>query len=392
MNKESVTNNKYIVKNLAPWMLDELLAFSEFAKFDLILLREQKDFYLPGLEKLKQKGINVYIKPFKNKFNYYKFKMVVNYVFRNLLNFFPGFNFAIGVKGIIWFLRLDSDLFDGNSKIHAQFATQATIVAQLIKEFYTGKPEYSFTFHAHDIYFENKWFKRMVLNSRNAFSISEYNINYVKGHFDISDKVKLSRLGVFCNLIDKKEKKKVREGFRMGLISWFMPKKGIIYLLQAIKQLRDEGFENFKLILAGDGPLKDEIKEFIKIHNLEEVNYVGQLDNKQKIEFFKDLDVFVLPSISLENDQDGIPVVLMEAIAYELPIISTNISGIPEICINEYNGFLIEEKNSRQIVDKIRLLRDDDLRRDKFSKRSLRLSEEYDIRINSLKKIQLLNW
>ena len=163
-------------------MLDELLAFSEFAKFDLILLREQKDFYLPGLEKLKQKGINIYTKPFENEFNYRKYKTAILFVFRNLFNFFPGFNIAIGVKGIIWFLQLDSNLFDKNSKIHAQFATQAALVAQLIKELYKGKPEYSFTFHAHDIYFENKWFKRMVLNSRNAFSISEYNINYVKDY------------------------------------------------------------------------------------------------------------------------------------------------------------------------------------------------------------------
>ena len=192
--------------------------------------------------------------------------------------------------------------------------------------------------------------------------------------------------------MDKKEENDKKEEFKIGLISWFMPKKGIIYLLQAVKQLRDEGFESLKLILAGDGPLKEEITEFIETHSLKEIEYVGQLNNEQKIDFFKDLDVFILPSISLEDDQDRIPVVLMEAIAYGLPLISTNVSGIPEICINEFNGFLIDEKNSRQIADKIRLLKGDSLRRDKFSKMSLKLSGEYDIRINSLKKIEILNW
>ena len=113
---------------------------------------------------------------------------------------------------------------------------------------------------------------------------------------------------------------------------------------------------------------------------------------EQKINFFKELDIFVLPSISLENDQDGIPVVLMEAIAASLPLISTNVSGIPEICIDNYNGFLIEEKNVNQLVDATKSLVHNTSKRLEFSKNSFSLSKEYDISLNSNNKILDLGW
>ena len=92
--------------------------------------------------------------------------------------------------------------------------------------------------------------------------------------------------------------------------------------------------------------MKHEFLDYVKLNKLSDrIFFVGKVKGESKDEFFRNLDAFVLPSISLKNDQDGIPVVLMEAIAYGLPLISTNVSGIPEICINNFNGYLIEEKN-----------------------------------------------
>jgi len=148
-------------------------------------------------------------------------------------------------------------------------------------------------------------------------------------------------------------------------------KKGIFYLLEAIKLLKNY---NIELILAGDGPLKQKITQFIDKEKLTDiVTYIGKLKDCEKENFFKSLDVFVLPAITVSNDMDGIPVVLMEAISYGLPIISTNVSGIPEICKNNYNGFLIQEKNVNAIVNAITKLYNDKTLIKQFSINSLEL-------------------
>jgi len=176
-------------------------------------------------------------------------------------------------------------------------------------------------------------------------------------------------------------------------MSWFVEKKGVKYLLEALKIVKGKGYNKVKLILAGDGPLKEDYLKYIYENDIESlVDYIGSVDGNTKVDFYNSLDAFILPSISLPNDQDGIPVVLMESIAYGLPIISTNVSGIPEICIDKYNGFLLEEKNTEVIVKAIISLIDDRQQLAKYSKNSLQLRKEYDIEINSKEKMKAMGW
>lgn len=380
----------YIIKNLAPWMLDELIAFSQTTFFDIVFLRPQKDFYADGLSQIKNNGVKIYIKP-TSKNNFFKKLLLISRFFlSNISNFSFDYNGVIGLKSIYWFLRMDLSIFSSDSNIHAQFATQASIIALLIKIYFKNIPEYSFTFHAYDIYFSNKWFSLLVKNCNKAFSISQFNIDYVKRKYINSDNIILSRLGVFRDNNVKIKKNNKHESFTLGLMSWFIDKKGIRYLLEAIKQLSDI---NIKLILAGDGPLKPDILTFIKVNNLNnKVKYIGKIKGEQKKNFLESLDTFILPAITIPNDMDGIPVVLMEAISYGLPIISTNVSGIPEICINDYNGLLIQEKNVSEIKETIKKLYNDKLLKENFSFNALELSNEYDIVKNSKQKLLMMNW
>ena len=388
-----MNNNKYIIKKLSPWMMDELLAFSEITTFDVIFLREQDVFYKDTIQQLKSKNVNVYIKPYSLNRSIKKLFVSLQFLFSNLFSFGFDYNGVIGLKSIVWFLRLDMSLFSENSKIHTQFATQAALISLLIKKYFNGKPEHSFTFHAHDIYFNNKWFKLMVDQSHKSFSISEYNINYINKNYLQSDKVKLARLGVFRDLTDKIEKEDNSEVLSLGLISRLVEKKGISYLLQALLDIKKMKKYKVKLTIAGNGPLTDEILEFVKENNLTDiVRYIGIIKGVQKQEFFNNLDVFILPSITLKNDMDGIPVVLMEAVAASLPIISTNVSGIPEICHDDYNGLLIEEKNVEAIIKAIDFMAENESKRKFYAKNSLLLSKEYDIVLNSKSKISELGW
>lgn len=388
-----MTNNKYIIKSLAPWMMDELIAFSEIANFDIIFLRDQDKFYEEGIQKLRSNKVYIFTKPYSNKNLLKKLVIVITFFFTNIVKFSSNYNFVIGVKSIFWFLRLDLSHFSKGSNIHAQFATQAAIVSLLIKKYFNDSPKFSFTFHAYDIYFKNNWFNILVNNSHKAFSISQYNIIYVKKYCNTVDKIILSRLGVFIPEMAKLEPTNNIK-FTLGLISWFVEKKGIKYLLQSFAAFNKKGYTNIKLILAGDGPLKEEILSFIDAHNLNDsIKYIGKIKGKEKEKFFKSIDAFILPAISLTNDQDGIPVVLMEAISYGIPIISTKVSGIPEICINNYNGLLIEEKRPDILYHAIKELIDCKEKTYKFSINSLNLAKtEYNIKTNSLRKLNYMSW
>jgi glycosyltransferase involved in cell wall biosynthesis len=372
-------------------MFDELMAFSKITQFKVILLRSPSSFYYDDLQKLRENGVDVLIKPFKYNYLLKKILFIAPFLIKNVNKFASGYNFVVGFKSILWFLKLDLNHFTQQSlSIHAQFATQASVVALMVKQFHKANTQYSFTFHAYDIYFDNKWFSLLVNESENAFSISQYNIDYITANYKKLNmkKIKLSRLGVFR----PKEIARVENDiFTVGLMSWFVPKKGIKYLLDAIKKISEE--TQIKLILAGDGPLKKNIIKYIKTYSLEKsIQYIGKIKGKQKEDFFNSLDVFVLPSTSLPTDQDGIPVVLMEAISYGLPIISTDISGIPEICRNNYNGYLIPQKNVDLLAEALAKLKNDDAIRDKFGKSSLELSIKYDIIHNSKTKLEELNW
>ena len=389
-----MNKNIYLIKKLAPWMIDELIAFSEITSFEIIFLRKQDGFYDDTINQLKENDIKIYTKPYALNNFFKKIIFIVKFVFSNLFKFTFDYNGVLGLKSVVWFLRLDLSMFSPETKIHTQFATQGALVSLLIKRYFKDMPQYSFTFHAYDIYFKNGWFNLLVDESYRSFSISDYNINYINENYQPSENIKLSRLGVFRDQL-KSDRSVINEDgvLRLGLISWFIEKKGIIYLLEALVELKKNGVSNIEFILAGDGPLKKEYLNFIEKNDLgDTVNYVGTLKGQEKIDFFKKIDIFILPSIELKNDKDGIPVVLMEAIAASLPIISTDVSGIPEICYNDYNGILIEERNVTEIVKAINFMIENKAKRMLYGENSLKLSEQYDIVLNSKKKVKELEW
>lgn len=374
-------------------MLDELIAFSKFTKFNTVFLRTPPSFYNEGLKTLKDNGIEISVKPFNYDFLFRKLLFSFLFFVRNFNKFIGGYSSVIGFKSLLWFLRLDLNYFKQPLSIHAQFATQPAIIALMIKQFYKSNVKYSFTFHAYDIYFDNKWFSLLVNESESAFSISKYNINYVDKKFKNlnTNKIKLSRLGVFRPENIESQKAKKNGIIKLGLMSWFVEKKGVKYLLEAMKVISKGN--KIKLILAGDGPLKEEIINYINENDLNEhIEYIGGVKGKKKEEFFKSLDAFVLSAISLPNDQDGIPVVLMEAISYGLPLISTNVSGIPEICKNDYNGILVPERDVNALIISIHKLMEHKTLKSSFRMKSLELSLKYDIEINSEDKVQMMRW
>ena len=384
----------YLIKNPSAWMMDELIAFSYFTKFRVIFIRKPGAFYQPRIEQLKANGIDVVFCPFKYQLKVKKLLFSFGFLLKHASHFLSWYSFVVGIKSIWWFLFSDDRYFNKNVSIHAQFATQPTLLAMLLKRYYKKHIiDYYFTLHAYDIFLDNRWFVLLVNNATKCFSISEYNIKYVQKKYAGIEaaKLEIARLGAFSNPSGYKIKD--TDGvFRLGFISWFVEKKGITYLLQAMQVIAARN-KYIQLFIAGDGPLRKEIETFISDHQLQDsIHYVGKLNNEEKNQFFADLDALVLPSVTLKNDKDGIPVVLMEAISYGLPIISTNISGIPEICIDQFNGLLIPEKNVKALVDAIGTLYNNKQLMETFSGNAIQLFKRYKIEDNSLMKLKSLNW
>ena len=137
-------------------------------------------------------------------------------------------------------------------------------------------------------------------------------------------------------------------------VSNFVEKKGHFYTLSAFKELLNF-YPNVQLILAGDGYLKGKIQELVNNLGLnKKVIFPGAVNHKQVSNFMSKADVFLHHSVtSTQGDKEGIPNVIMEAMATGLPCISTLHAGIPELIRDGVNGFLVEEKDINGYVQKM---------------------------------------
>ena len=136
----------------------------------------------------------------------------------------------------------------------------------------------------------------------------------------------------------------------IGTIAEWTKNKGIIYLIKAtqILELKEKEFDVI-LIGSGENPDKEKMYNYDKKYNLDNVRLIEFIPNAVK--YLKAFDIFVLPSL-----KEGLPYTIIEAMAAQLPIIATNVGGIPEMIENNINGILIEPKNPDLIRKKITYL------------------------------------
>jgi len=131
---------------------------------------------------------------------------------------------------------------------------------------------------------------------------------------------------------------------RLLTVALLDPKKGIPYLLEALAQLRKKR-DDFVLDIVGDGPNRAEYEELTRKLGLQDIVRFHGLKTKQEVaEFMRKADVFVLPS-----EWENLPCVIIEAMASGLPIVATNVGGIPEIVNNEA-GILVPPKDAQALA------------------------------------------
>ena len=171
-------------------------------------------------------------------------------------------------------------------------------------------------------------------------------------------KIVVHRMGIdtgkFCYL----PRKPVKDGkVRLLTVARLIEKKGVQYAVQAVADVLKR-YSNIEYNIVGDGPAKNTLEGLIEELNVgNNVKLLGWRHQEEIIELMKHTDVFIAPSVvGGDGDEEGIPVVLMEALAQGMPVLSTQHSGIPELVQDGESGFLVPERNVEALADKLEFL------------------------------------
>ena len=162
--------------------------------------------------------------------------------------------------------------------------------------------------------------------------------------------------------------------------------KGTVVLLQALAALGQRGLHPL-LTVVGDGPSKTKAVELANRLGLEgQVNWAGAIGHDRIRAFYDEADVFCLPSFV-----EGVPIVLMEAMAMEVPVVANAITGIVELVENGVSGFLIRPGRVDQLSERLaQLLADDKLRKSMGRAGRAKVAAEYDLERNARQLARML--
>ena len=138
--------------------------------------------------------------------------------------------------------------------------------------------------------------------------------------------------------------------FRILFVGRHIERKGIEYLIKAAALLDSE---KFQVRIVGAGDLTEKLKEQAP----EQVLFLGKVSKEELAKEYQNANCFVLPSIvDSRGDTEGLGVVLIEAVEYGVPIIASNVGGIPDVVIDKKTGLLVPEKNPEALAAAIKEL------------------------------------
>ncbi|MBZ0167281.1 MAG: glycosyltransferase family 4 protein, partial [Candidatus Omnitrophica bacterium] len=268
--------------------------------------------------------------------------------------------------------------------LHAHFATYPALVALLMGKL-TGI-NYTLTTHAHDIFLDKILLNEKIQGAKAVATISQYNRHYLGEHCgaDILPKIHIVHCGLDLKEWDYQPRRNGRQGKTIVCVGRLTNMKGFENLIHACQLIKDE--VDFRCHIVGDGDLRPRFEQLIRDYGLNDrIVLEGVLDSAEVRKLIQQADVFAVPSIWDDGDgQDGIPLVLMEALALGTPSVASRISGIPELIIDGQTGLLAEPGDVQTLADKMkRLLADKALQERLASSGRKKIEEEFDIAKNA---------
>jgi len=195
-------------------------------------------------------------------------------------------------------------------------------------------------------------------------------------------KINVHRSGVHLSKFHfQLRKPKTNEKIRLLTVGRLVEKKGIQYGVQAVAKFL-KNYPNIEYRIVGDGPLKDTLQELIEeLKVCGNIKLLGWQKREQIIELLQEADIFLAPSVTSQNgDREGIPGTIIEALACGLPVLSTWHSGIPEVVQDGESGFLVPERDTDILAEKLQyLIENTDLWAEMGRKGRRYVEEHYDI-------------
>lgn len=251
---------------------------------------------------------------------------------------------------------------DEISHLHAHFISLPGSIAFWMSQI--SSIPFSCSAHAHDIYTSGKSeLNRKIDAAKFIITCTSYNKKYLDAMVGRRSRDKIIHIYHGIDLNQWPQRKRVGivgNEIHILTIGRLVEKKGIIFLLDAVKLLRERGCK-VKASVIGDGPLMTDFVKYIRKYNLSEiVHFFGALAQNSVKEIYQMSDIFVLPSVvTSSGDRDGLPNVLLEALTVGVPVISTAVSAISELIIDGRSGILVPEKDPEAIVNAVLKLQND---------------------------------
>lgn len=274
----------------------------------------------------------------------------------------------------------------GITHVHAHFANHPAAAAFVIRRL-VGIP-YSFTGHGADLQVDQHMLCEKVRDAEFVVAISRYNRDFIVKHCggQARTKVVVIHCGVDTNVfrVTRRQPDDVRP-FTIMCTGTFYEVKGHAYLIDACRLLKERGVE-FVCNLVGTGPLEETLIEQVKSSGLQQhVLFLGQKNRSEIAALLERADAVCAPSIPTESGRrEGIPVVIMEAMASGVPVVASHLSGIPELIAHEQDGLLVPPKDPGAIADAVQRLCNDRALRDRLGKAAREtITRDFDLFTNA---------
>ena len=198
--------------------------------------------------------------------------------------------------------------------------------------------------------------EKKALFSKKVITISEYNKNYLEKTYPQipSDKIQVIHIGLDLEKF-KPFNRARNNNFTILSIGRLVEKKGFRYLMKACAELKRKNIDFVCRIIYAGNESKNEIfrlYEELGLHN--HVELIPNVSQEKILDYYTNADCFVLPCVVGKNgDRDGIPTVIIEALAMGLPVVSTPVSGIPEVIIERETGLLVKPSDTQALSEAI---------------------------------------
>jgi colanic acid/amylovoran biosynthesis glycosyltransferase len=269
--------------------------------------------------------------------------------------------------------------------LHAHFATSATTVARLAAKF--AGVSYTLTAHAKDIFHDSIDRNDVALKLRDAaavVTVSDYNVRFLQEMYG-ADAAHVVRVYNGMDLEHFPYAAPEARAPRIISVGRLIEKKGFRDLLQACALLARRKVD-FVCQIVGSGELEAELRlEIIRLELQDRVELLGPRPQSEVIQLVQQAAVMAAPCVvGSDGNRDGLPTVLLEAMALGTPSVSTDVTGIPEVVKDDETGLMVPQHNPLALSNALqRLLSDSVLRVRLASKARELMAAEFDIHCNA---------